>query len=110
MVPVPTIAMRRTAFCETILLLPYFGWLSAAVPDGRASFGECVRAFARVLAAQQAGCDLVLALERISVIESLCFSQDPLDGRQRKRCIVGDALSKLLRSLQCGPRRGQLTD
>ena len=75
MVPVPTIAMRCTGFCELMSDAPLLGSLAPA-PDGCTLFGERHRAFVRVLAVQQAVCVLVLARERVGVIEALRLSQD----------------------------------
>jgi hypothetical protein len=60
------------------------------VPDGCALFDEGPRAFARVFAGRQAGRDLVLARERVRVVEVLCRAQDLLDGRQGKRRVALD--------------------
>src|SRR5689334_21395427 len=91
-----------------MILVPLLGSSSAPAPDGCTFFGERQRAFVRVLAVQQVGCVLGLALERLSVIEALRLAEDLLDSRQCERGVGSDALSELPRTGQCGPRCGQL--
>ncbi len=67
------------------------GRISAALPDRRALFGECRRAFAGVLARRQAGDQVVLAREGRRVIEALTRAQHLLCRHQREWSVLRDA-------------------
>src|SRR6202008_5201934 len=97
--PVPTIAMRCTGFGEFMTVTPSIRLAVSARARRVHVFRRRPGAFVGVLAVQQAVRVLVLPLERLGVIEGLCFSQDLLDPRQCERRVAGDALSKILRRL-----------